>query len=82
MTKRIGMCFSFYKFKQRLKYKCNVNGVNSGFIDEWMTSKMCSKCGEIYTNLGGNKIYTCEYCGLIIDRDINGARNIHIKARK
>ena len=59
-----------------------LNKVEFGIINEWMTSKMCSRCGEINEKLKGNKIYKCERCGLIIDRDINGARNIHIKARK
>lgn len=82
MTKRISMNLSFYEFRQKLKYKCCLNKTKYGVIDEWMTSKMCSRCGEIKEELGGKKIYRCEKCKLIIDRDINGARNIHIKARK
>ena len=82
MTKRIAMNLSFYKFRERLKYKCAINKVEFGIINEWMASKMCSRCGKINEKLKGNKIYKCERCGLIIDRDINGARNIHIKARK
>ena len=82
MTKRIAMYLSFCEFRQRLKYKCDINKVKYGLINEWMTSKMCSRCGKINEKLGGNKIFKCQKCKLTIDRDINGARNIHIKARK
>jgi putative transposase len=45
-----------------------------------MTSKMCSICGNIKEDLGGNETYKCQKCGTCIERDINGARNIYIKA--
>jgi IS605 OrfB family transposase len=79
-TKRIIQCLSFYKFTERLKYKCNLYNIQYGKINEWMTSKMCSMCGNIKHDLGSNKKYNCENCKLKIDRDINGARNIHIKS--
>lgn len=80
MTKRIGLNLKLFVFKERLKFKCEMKNVKYGEINEWMTSKMCSKCGNIHTNLGGNEKYECEKCGLKIDRDVNGARNIHIRA--
>ena len=43
---------------------------------------MCSVCRNIHENLRGNKIYDCEKCKTKMDRDINGARNIHLKAIK
>jgi transposase len=43
---------------------------------------MFSLCGNIKENLGGNKIYECDNCLAIMDRDINGARNIYIKSIK
>jgi IS605 OrfB family transposase len=82
MTKRIAMHMGFYEFRRKLKYKCDKTNTKYGVIDEWMTSKMCSKCGNIDYNLGSNKIYECVECKIKMDRDINGARNIHIKARK
>ena len=39
---------------------------------------MCSKCGNIKHDLGINKIYECLKCNTVLDRDINGARNIYI----
>ena len=82
LTKRIGLSLNFYKYHERLKYKCEVKGVKYGKIKEWMTSKMCSNCGEIDEKLGSKEIYECKKCKIKLDRDINGARNIHIKAIK
>ena len=79
-TKRIALHLQFYKFKEKLKYKCDVNKKNLGIINEWFTSKMCSLCGNIDEKLGGKKIYKCEKCKSILNRDINGARNIFIKS--
>lgn len=78
--KKVALSLSFYKFKDKLKYKCNVNNINLGVTNEWFSSKMCSMCSNIDENLGSNKIYNCKKCGKIIDRDINGARNIYIKS--
>ena len=80
VTKKIALSFKFFEFKQRMKYKCAVKDVKYGEIDEWMTSKMCSICGNIKEDLGGNETYKCQKCGICMERDINGARNIYIKA--
>ena len=42
-------------------------------------SKTCSNCGNLKENLRGNHNYNCNKCGININRDINGARNIYIK---
>ena len=41
------------------------------------TSKTCTSCGFWQPDLGGKKEYECknESCGLLINRDVNGARN-------
>jgi transposase len=67
--------FSHYKFRCRLKEKnLKVYEVNEAY-----TSKTCSGCGKIDFELGSKKNYSCTDCGLRLDRDINGARNILIK---
>ena len=43
------------------------------------TSQDCSGCGG-RTNCGSNEIYTCASCGLVIDRDVNAAKNILARA--
>lgn len=80
LIKRVSLALSFYKFREKLKYKCAVKKVNYGVVHEWLTSKLCSCCGNRKEDLGTNKIYSCTTCGLDIDRDINGARNILFKA--
>ena len=67
-----------YQFRQRLEYKCIINGLGYKKIDEYYTSKMCSRCSKI-NDPGSLKTYKCDNCNLIIDRDINGARNIYFK---
>lgn len=48
--------------------------------NESYTSSTCTKCGHIHHKLGGSKIFTCPDCGHKILRDINGARNIMLRA--
>ena len=70
---------SFYLFKKRLLEKANIFKTKIIIKSEAYTSKTCTNCGNINNNLGGKKIYNCEKCKLIIDRDFNGARNILLK---
>lgn len=82
MNKRLAYSLSFFKFKERLKYKCQLKKCNYYEINEKYTSKLCSKCGTYKSDLGANSIYTCNNCDLIMDRDINGSRNICFKCIK
>jgi putative transposase len=72
-TKDIIHALRFYKFKQRLEYKCESRGIKFIKADEYGTSKICSVCGT-YNDIGGGKIYECTKCNLKIDRDINPTR--------
>jgi len=81
-VKRIATWLGFYKFRQRLEYKCNSYKINYMIIDESYTSKICSKCGEMKEDLGSSKIFSCDNCNVVMDRDINGARGIFIKHYK
>jgi IS605 OrfB family transposase len=76
MTKRIGNMFSFYQFKEKLKYKCFKTGTNYKHIDEAFTTKCCSRCGYFNEGMRDERRYECPQCGLDIGRDINGAKNI------
>ena len=71
--------FKFYKFEEKLKNKCKEYNIRIINYNEAYTSKTCGRCGNIDLNLGNKEIYKCEKCGLEIDRDINGARNIMLK---
>lgn len=80
LTKRVAQNLSFYKFLQRLQYKCKIRENSLRIQDEWYTSKTCSVCGCKNENLGGSKIFNCNKCKINMDRDYNGARNIMLKS--
>lgn len=46
-------------------------------VDARNTTKTCSACGWIKESmLLSERVFRCEKCGLVLDRDINAARNI------
>ncbi len=80
MTKRVVSRMKIFQFKQRLETKCSIRKVKYKCVNESYTSITCSVCGNINYDLGSNDVYNCSKCKTIIDRDVNGARNIYIKA--
>ena len=70
-----------YLFQQRLKAKCDLRNCTLDICTEEYTSKTCGRCGSL-NNVGSNDVFNCTKCNLIIDRDVNGARNIAIKRLK
>lgn len=75
-NKRIAMMMRSYVFRERLAYKCNSMGKLLKIINESYTSKICSNCGNMKTEPNETKIYNCEKCHIIIDRDHNAAKNM------
>ena len=79
-TVRSMVTWSHYRFQQRLISKtreypwCKVV-----LCDESYTSKTCTRCGVLNNSLGGSKVFKCGSCGLVLDRDVNGARNILLR---
>ena len=79
--RRILIISPLYLFEEKLKWKCKKFGSNFYKVKPHNTSKTCSNCGSIKENLTlKDRIYHCEKCGSIIDRDINAAINITHKA--
>jgi putative transposase len=79
-TKKVALSFSFYKFRERLQFKCRQTGRRMAVIDEHYTSKLCSMCGNYKKDLGSNEVYECDVCDVVMNRDINGARNIFFRS--
>ena len=71
---------SFYELRRQLEYKTAKTGARLHFVDRWYpSSKTCSQCGSVKAKLSLNeRIYRCEHCGLVIDRDLNAAINIMV----
>jgi len=68
-------------FANMLAYKAEGAGCRMVFVDPRNTSKTCSQCQSIKEDLTlWDRIYTCPACGLSMDRDLNAARNILIRA--
>ncbi|MET7965598.1 zinc ribbon domain-containing protein, partial [Micromonospora sp. NPDC005305] len=62
----------------QLAYKTQWNGGRLIVADRWYpSSKTCSGCGTVKAKLTlAERIYTCTTCGLLLDRDLNAARNL------
>lgn len=76
-TVRNMLNWGFFRFGQKLKAKCEEKGVMLLRTCEAYTSKTNSFSGEVM-NIGSKKGFHHE--GVFVDRDINGARNILIRA--
>ena len=75
-TARMMYNWSHYAFRQRLKSKAFAYaGRVIVEVGEPGTSKTCGCCGSWKADLGGAKVYKCSKCNVIMDRDVNGARN-------
>jgi putative transposase len=63
-------------FRELLDYKAVEAGVNVVAVNPRNTSQICSGCGNIVRKDLNVRIHSCPYCGLVIDRDKNAAKNI------
>jgi putative transposase len=72
------LTFAFYRFSQRLKQKAKEYGKVVISVCEAYTSKTASWTGELKRNIGGAK--TISSAGKKVDRDVNGARGIFLRA--
>ena len=71
--------YRFYEFSERLTEKCKEYGVLLIRSNESYTSKTNSFSGEIM-EIGSKRWFT--YDGVRVNRDINGARNILLRAMR
>ena len=61
-TKRMMCMYSFHRFKEKLKYKCERRGVKLVIVDESYTSKTCGCCGYL-NDTKGRESLECGSCG-------------------
>jgi IS605 OrfB family transposase len=66
------------ELRRQLGYKTGWYGSKLMVVDRFYpSSKTCSGCGWVKAKLTlAQRTFTCEICGLIMDRDLNAARNL------
>ena len=77
-TVRKMLTWSHYKLKQSIIENSPRFGCNVYIRSEEYTTKTCGNCLEL-RNIGGAKTYRCIHCKAVLDRDLNGARNVFMK---
>ena len=67
-----------YEFQRQIEYKSKLNGIEFIQVDKFYpSSKTCSCCGNIKKDLKlSDRMYKCDVCGLVIDRDYNASINL------
>ena len=62
---------------RRLRFKAAEAGTTLILVDPYNTSRTCSMCGNVKSELPLSvRTYHCECCGMVMDRDRNAAINI------
>ncbi len=64
------------EFRLLLQYKAEEAGAEVVAVNPAYTSQRCSGCGEMVEKDLSVRVHKCPYCGLVLDRDVNAARNI------
>lgn len=72
------MCQKLYEFRRQIEYKAELYGIEVVIADRWYSSsKTCHRCGHIKKDLKlSDRVYRCDCCGNVIDRDINASINL------
>ncbi|HLD81510.1 MAG TPA: RNA-guided endonuclease TnpB family protein [archaeon] len=70
---------SWSSFTGMLYYKAVEAGSTVVFVDAKNTTRQCSDCGLMVAKALSERVHECT-CGLVLDRDLNAARNILIRA--
>ncbi|MFG3714739.1 IS607 family element RNA-guided endonuclease TnpB [Micromonospora sp. NPDC047730] len=74
----------FGEIRRQVTYKAEWNSGRRIVADRWYpSSKTCSDCGAVKAKLPLRvRTYSCDSCGLTLDRDLNAARNLAALARE
>jgi putative transposase len=67
-------------FANMLRYKAEETGCEVVFVNPKNTTQECSRCHDIVKKGISVRIHDCPFCNLVMDRDLNAARNIFIRA--
>ncbi|WP_223165885.1 IS607 family element RNA-guided endonuclease TnpB [Lentzea indica] len=66
------------ELRRQICYKSVWGAARLVIADRWYpSSKTCSDCGAVKAKLPLRvRVYNCDECGLVLDRDLNAARNL------
>src|SRR6202022_1011976 len=66
------------ELRRQIEYKTGWAGSTVHVADRWYpSSKTCSACGVVKAKLRlSERTFRCDKCGLVLDRDLNAARNL------
>ncbi len=66
------------ELRRQVGYKSAWYGSSLWLASRWYpSSKMCSKCRTVKAHLPRSaRVFVCDTCGLVIDRDLNASRNL------
>jgi putative transposase len=69
---------NFGEIRRQLEYKAQFSGVHVVAIARFYpSSKTCSGCRHVKPELSlSERTFACEDCGMVLDRDLNAAKNI------
>lgn len=72
------MIQKLYEFRRQIEYKAELYGIEVVIADRFYpSSKTCHVCGHIKKDLKlSGRIYRCDCCGNIVDRDVNASINL------
>jgi putative transposase len=73
---------SFFEVKRQLLHKAEQYGGSVQLVDRWFpSSKTCHACGWVKEDLTlADRVWVCEQCGTVHDRDLNAAIMVEIEA--
>ena len=73
---------SFFEVKRQLLYKAEQYGGYVQLVSRWYpSSKTCHACGYVKSELTlAERVFTCDECGVTLDRDLNASLNIRDEA--
>src|SRR3977135_3627246 len=66
------------ELRRQVEYKTGWSGMRLHIANRWgPSSKTCSGCGVVKTKLLlSERTFRCHECPLVLDRDVNAARNL------
>jgi putative transposase len=69
---------NFGEIRRQIEYKARLYGCHVVMIDRWSpSSQTCSACGwRDDEQTLADRVFVCEQCGMMLDRDENAAKTI------